>query len=153
LPLTGDLIEQLIPPAIAKPYTESLRPLSEEMAKPGPDPGAVQKDSPKVIMALDRCLEELAKKRFDAAEVQQLIDRLDNRGAWDRVASWDEACQRYLALEALRQAWVGLASDRKAEQDGLRIRLERLLGQLMFKEGYDSPQRFDPTGLGTLMAR
>jgi hypothetical protein len=117
------------------------------MAKPDPDPRVVKEESPKVIQSLDRCLEEITRKRFDAAEIQRLIDRLDDRGAWEKVATWDEACQRYLALEPLRQAWVGLAPDRNADQHRLRTELEKLRGQLMFPTDYDSPRGFDPTGI------
>ena len=153
LPLIGDLIEKLIPQTIAQPYAGALRPLSEEMAKPFPVPKVVQEEARKTADALGHCLEPLASKRFDAAEVQQLIDRLDRREAWDRVASWDEATQLYLALVALRQAWMALAPERKADQDRLGNRLEELRCQLMFPKGYDSPRYFDPAWLPARAAR
>jgi hypothetical protein len=147
LPLVSDLIEQLVPRSVAQPYTKALIPLSQEMARPVPNPRTVQERSRKVVELLDRCLETLASKRFNAAEVQRLIDRLDRRDAWDGVTSWDEAAQLYLALVPLRQARAELDPDRKADPDQLQARLEELLGKLQFPAGFDSPRSWDPTRL------
>ena len=91
-----------------------------------------------------QCLDDVAKHRFDVKTIEGLIDRIDDPKAWDKVASWDEAAQRYLALVPLYQSWLALAPMPTPKQDALRKRLGELLERLEFPKGFDSPRGFEP---------
>jgi Cytochrome c554 and c-prime len=145
LPLTEGLIERLVARPVAQPFTESLRRLSGVMAHPVPDRDAVKRETRETSDALGRCLEALAAKRFEAGEVRRLIDVLmKDAGAWDRATNWDEATRIYLALVALRQAWIELEPASTVDQEKLKASLEKLRRQLDFPGGFDSPRGFDP---------
>ena len=81
---------------------------------------------------------------FDAAGIERLINGLNRPEAWNKVASWDHAAQRYLALVPLNQARGRLDSRRLTEQKALSDELRNLLGRLSFPKDYDSPRGFDP---------
>jgi hypothetical protein len=146
-PLLGELlgpVKPLTDEASARESLESLSRLAALMAPAVPNPALVQRASHLAAEKLDRSIAGLAEARFDAEQVERLITALDGPEAWDRVASWDEATVRYLALVPLRQAWSELAPTRKADQDKLAIRLEAVRSKLYFPAGYDSPSGFDP---------
>jgi len=147
VPLAGELLEQLGTNPDGRSATESLGRLAAEMARAMPDPGIVERESKQAAERLGRYLSGLDRFRFDAGEVERLITALNRPAAWDRVASWDEATLRYLALVPLRQAWAELAPARKADQDQLEARLKELRCRLMFPSGFDSPRGFDPDKL------
>ena len=146
LPQTKDLMEQLLPAADAKAFEGALGPLTAKMAGLDSDPRAVEGEAREAARSLGRALDSLATKRFHADDVRRLIDRYQRPGV-DRPLGWDEAAQLYLALVPLRQAWIALAPERKAEQDQLEARLEELRRRLAFPDGFDSPRRFDPARL------
>jgi hypothetical protein len=100
----------------------------------------------KTSKSIDNCLRDVAKYTFDAKRIEDLIDQINDEKAWDHVASWDEAAQRYLALVPLYQSW--LASTAPAaptpKQDALHKQLCDLLERLEFPKGFDSPRGFEP---------
>jgi hypothetical protein len=144
-PLTDVVIKQFIAGAATQPYTESLDRLAQAMAQPVPDKGVVRREARAATESLGTCLNQLAGSRFGPGEVQRLIERLNHPQAWEKVASWDQAAQHYLALVALRQAWVGLEPARKADQDRLKTWLDDIYRKLTFPSGLDSPRGFDPS--------
>jgi hypothetical protein len=150
-PLAGDLLEQIKPdPGARAAASASLDPLARlaiEMSRTAPDPAIVNRESHMAADQLRRCVIDLDRTRFDAGLVERLITAINRSQAWDRVASWDEAVERYLALVPLRQAWIGLNPSRKADQDQLAARLEDLRSKLNFPPGFDSPSGFDPAKL------
>jgi hypothetical protein len=146
-PLCGELLAEFKPllgADLAVDPADSLRRLSAEMTRTVPDAAIVKRESQKAEEEVGRCLRALGHIRFDAGKVERLITAIDRPDAWDRVACWDEAAQRYLALVPLRQSWVALAPLRKTDQDRLATRLEDLRAKLMFPAGFDSPTGFDP---------
>jgi hypothetical protein len=123
--------------------TEALDRLAALMEKPGTVPqikSAVQDAS----RSIDGCLDDVAKHGFDVKTIECLIDRINDKKAWDDVASWDEAAQRYLALVPLYQSWRALDPARAAEQDALCKQFLELLDRLEFPKGFDSPRGFEP---------
>jgi len=143
-PLIGELLEQLGPDPDGRSAAESLGRLAAEMARAVPDPAIVERESLDATARLGRCVSGLNRARWGAGEVERLITALDRPGAWDQLASWDEATARYLALVPLRQAWVALDPARKADQDQLEAHLKQLRSKLEFPSGFDSPSGFDP---------
>jgi hypothetical protein len=146
-PLFGVLVEQKRPAVDARSATESvesLAGLAAEMSKTVPDPTTANRLAKTAADRVSRRASALAKTRFDAGEVEGLITAINRPEAWDRVESWDEAAQRYLALVPLRQAWTELAPARKADQDQLAARLEQVRARLIFPPGLDSPGGFEP---------
>jgi len=144
LPLIDELIETLGATSDARSYTESLGRLAREMAKPNPRRTVVNQESRQAVESLNRYLMGPGARHFQAGEVDHLIAALDQPEAWKRVASWDEAAQRYLALLWLRQASVDFAGDRKTAEVELKARLDEIFGKLIFPRGFDSPNGFDP---------
>jgi hypothetical protein len=144
LPLTEELIERLVAKPVAQPFTESLRLLSGEMARPVPDRDAVKRETREIFNSLRRCLMVLDAKRFEAGEIRRLIDLLKGPGARQLATGWDEAVRIYLALVALRQAWIELEPAAKSDQEELKASLETLRRHLDFPSGFDSPRGFDP---------
>ena len=67
--------------------------------------------------SIDTCLDDVATHGFDVKTIEGLIDRINDQEAWDHVASWDEAAQRYLALVPLYQSWLALEPARTPKQD------------------------------------
>jgi hypothetical protein len=147
LPFTTELIAELFPVSLAKPYADSVGRLSKEMGKAVPDPKVIQREAQTLVKWLGERLKTLKSERLNADEVRRLIDRLDRRDVWNRVASWDEACQLYLALVPLRQSHFKLAPTEQAERDRFKARFEKIRGQLQFSPGLDSPRSFDPSRL------
>jgi hypothetical protein len=118
------------------------------MARLISDPKPVPDQVGHLEEALGRGLDSLvAKKHLTLGDVRGLIDRLDRPDAWNRLASWDEAAQLYLAVVALRQSWVAMDPGQQAAQGQLKVRLEELRCQLEFPPGFDSPRRFNPSRL------
>jgi hypothetical protein len=144
LPLVGELTERLGAPPDARPSKEALARLAEEMARPGPRRTVVSKESRHAAESLRRYLMGPGVPRFQAGDVQRLIAAIDQPEAWKRVASWDEAAQRYLSLLWLNQAWVDLAGDKKEARAEIAARLDEIRVKLMFPRGFDSPGGFDP---------
>ena len=142
--MADELVEDLVTETEARPCVESLRRLSSQMEKAVRDTKAVRSALRESVPLVDRCLRAVASRRFRAEDVQRMIDRHIRADAGNRVASWDEAAQLYLALVPLRESWIDLAPERKAEQDRLRARLTVLREQLVFPGGWDSPKGFEP---------
>ena len=127
-----------------KPFEAAIERLIKEMTKPIPDRNEIPGHVNAVLEPLDRWLMEVSSRSFPLAEVERLITMFDDPKAWEGVDCWDEATQRYLALVPLYQVWCRLGSDRAADQQKLKQRLDELLRRLKFDEGFDSPQGFDP---------
>ncbi len=123
--------------------TEALNRLAILMEKPGSLPliKSAVKDASRSI---DTCLDDVSNHKFDVKTIEGLIVRINDQKAWDNVASWDEAAQRYLALVPLYQSWLALEPARTPEQGALRTRLAELLERLEFPKGLDSPREFEP---------
>jgi hypothetical protein len=147
LPLAEGLIEQLVGEPVAQRFSHSLCRLSCEMAEGVPDKDVVKRETRDASKTLKQCLEVLSQKRFEAGDVTRLIDLLEDPGAWDHAASWDEVARIYLGLVALRRAWIELEPARNADQGKLKTRLEELRSKLDFPAGFDSPRGFDPSRL------
>jgi hypothetical protein len=150
-PMTAALLESpvLSADARAKAFLSVLQPLSAETSRPIPDATAVKRMAEQGIRALDGVIQEFStgpasSRRFDAAGVEQLIDGFNHRESWNKVASWDHAAQRYLALVPLNQAWHPESPGRAKQQEALSQQLRAVLEKLRFPEGYDSPRGFDP---------
>jgi hypothetical protein len=133
-----------VPERLAQRCTKALAQLSAEMAKPVPDVTAVQKGANEAVTSLGLCLDALAFKRLNSAEIEALIKRLDARNF---IAGWDDAAQRYLALVPLLQSWIDLVPSHHDEQENLKARLEGDRRGLEFPGGLDSPKDFDPRAL------
>ncbi len=121
------------------------------MSRPVPDPAVVKSMADQCIKALDGVILRFSTQPasallFDAAGVERLINGLNRPEAGNKVASWDHAAQRYLALVPLNQARGRLDSRRQTEQKALSDELHNLLGRLSFPTGYDSPRGSIPDG-------
>jgi len=145
MPMTRELANGFIADPAARRFSESLEQLTALMAKPLPERTIVASQSRKTAESLGGCLEVLAAKRFDAREVETLLDIVNRREAWELVSSWDEAVQRYLALVPLYQARLALAPDQAPALQPLRREIDGLLEKLKFPRGFDSPSGFDPS--------
>lgn len=155
LSTTDELLAEIAKASDSGRFHETKGRLAAEMTKPFPDATAVKRLSREVVLALGPPENALKSQRFDGDGVAQLIGRLDQGGAWDGDASWDEAAQRYLALVPLWQSWVELEPGRKGDQDRLEARLKILRGLLRFPKGFDSPKglRIDSIRLQTTPIR
>ena len=92
--------------------------------------------------SIEKCLDDVAKHRFDVATIEGLIDRIDDPKAWEHVASWDEAAQRVPGAGAALPVVAGSAARiRTPKQEALRKRLAELLERLKFPEGLRQPAR------------
>jgi hypothetical protein len=84
-------------------------------------------------------------KRYGATGIAKLVETmnvLEDRGA---VKGWDDAAQRYLALQPLRLSLKSL--DPRWDDGPLKVELDRSYDLLRFPRGFDSPRRFDPASL------
>ena len=141
-PGSEELLATLLAGQNAQAATNPLTQVAIAMEKPDSLPrirAAVEVAS----RSLKTSLDQVAAHPFDVATIERLIDRLDSPQAWDDVASWDEAAQRYLALVPLYQSWLALAPNRTPKQEALRKRLAELLDLLKFPKGFDSPRGFE----------
>jgi hypothetical protein len=150
-PLTADLLNHSAvgQHAEVEELQSALKALAGEMCRPVPDAAVVKPMADKGIKALDGMISRYSTRPapaqlFDAAAVEQLIDVLNCPEAWNKVASWDHAAQRYLALVPLNQSRGPLDSPRQSEQKAFSEKLHHLLDQLSFPQDYDSPRGFDP---------
>jgi hypothetical protein len=144
LPICRELATQFIASPTTSTFSGSLDRLAALAARPGRARPGVAVHLGKTAGSLDTCLKGLASKPFDAPDVERLVGIINNPEAWQRVSTWDEAAQRYLALVPLLQSWQALDPSRAREQQALRRDIDRLLERLKFPEGYDSPRGFDP---------
>ena len=141
-PGSEELLATLLAGQNAQAATNPLTQVAIAMEKPDSLPrirAAVEVAS----RSLKTSLDQVAAHPFDVATIERLIDRLDSPQAWDDVASWDEAAQRYLAPVPLYQSWLALAPNRTPKQEALRKRLAELLDLLKFPKGFDSPRGFE----------
>ena len=130
-------------------FQSALKSLAGEMCRPLPDATLVKPMADNGIKVLDGVIQRYSTRPapallFDAAGVERLINGLNGREAWNTVASWDHAAQRYLALVPLNQARGRLEPRRQMEQKALSEKLHDLLSQLSFPKDFDSPRGFDP---------
>jgi hypothetical protein len=135
-----------------KEFQTALKLLTTAMSRPNPHAAAVRPMAERGIAALDGLIQEFSIRPassipFNAAGVEQLIDGFNRREAWNTVANWDHAAQRYLALVPLNQARGRLDSVGFKEQQALSAELRTLFDKLRFPEGYDSPRGIDPATL------
>ncbi len=143
LPVTDVLLGSSAVRPENRTATEALNRLAILMEQRGglPQIKSAVRDASK---AIDTCLDDVATHGFDVKTIEGLINRINDKAAWDEVASWDEAAQRYLALVPLYQSWLALEPARTPKQDSLRTRLAELLDRLEFSKGFDSPRGFEP---------
>jgi hypothetical protein len=122
--------------------TEALDRIAALMEKRAPvaEIRSALLDTSKLI---DAGLDDVAKRGFDARTIEGLIERINDQKAWARVASWDEAAQRYLSLVPLSQSFHALEPTRAQAHDALHQQLLQLLDRLSFPNGYDSPRGFE----------
>jgi hypothetical protein len=115
--------------------------LRAEMGRFAADPAKVAGAAGALSAALGRRLASLPEetKAYDAVRIKGLIKAVEAGAA---PGGWDAAAQRYLALQPLRQALIGL--DPAGDDGRLRAELETWFGQLKFPRGFDSPRGFDP---------
>jgi hypothetical protein len=141
-PGIDDLLASLAVDAGRQTANGTLERVTIAMEKPASSP-EIKAAAHDACGSLAKSLTSVAAHRFDQVTIEHMIDTIDNRQSWDRVASWDEAAQRYLALVPLYQSWLALAPDRTPKQEALRNRLAELLERLKFPEGFDSPRGFE----------
>ncbi len=147
MPMSRELANGFIADPAAGRFTESVDKLAALMAQTMTERTRIAAHSREAAEALGRCLEVLASKPFDAREVETLLGIVNRPGAWNRVSTWDEAVQRYLALVPLYQAKLALAPDQAPKLQSLRHEIDGLLEKLKFQPDFDSPSGFDPTQL------
>jgi hypothetical protein len=140
LPGTPDLLNQLVVGPDAKSLNEALEVVAVRMEKlatfPQIKPGAHAS-----IESLEKCLSSVATQPFDVATIERLIDKINSEEAWNQVASWDEATQRYLALVPLYQSWLALSPGPSEKQQALRKRLDDMSKYLIFQPGSERDLR------------
>ena len=137
---------------VVKQYQSALGSLVHEMSRPMPNPDKAKSSAEAGINALDALIREFSvgpasSRSLDASGVEHLIEVLNRREAWSKVANWDEAAQRYLALVPLNQARGRWDSGRRTEHKALSEELRTRLKSLTFPNGFDSPRGFDPSRL------
>ncbi len=143
LPASEDLLASLVvDPDQSRAAHESLKRVTVAMENAGPRE-EIRAAAHDATRSLKKCLAAVAARPFDVGTIERLIDRIDDPRAWERITSWDEAAQRYLALVPLYQSWVALAPDRGPKQQVLRKHLGELLERLRFPTGFDSPRGFE----------
>jgi hypothetical protein len=141
-----------------------LDELAAKLAQPDVDPTKLHGDINDVANSVRRLRAQAAQTPIDAA----LVDRfLLQAAAGDFApADWDEAAQRFLALQALWAAWQAaqpLAAD-AAPRHVVDAALETIRGKLQFPTlspeaslhpssfilhpSLDSPRDFDPAAVG-----
>jgi Cytochrome c554 and c-prime len=147
MPMVRELALDFIADPAARRFTDSIEQLTTLMSQSAPERSRIAASARTASDSLGRCLETLATKRFDANEVENLLRGVNRPQAWESVASWDEAVERYLALVALYQARSALAPDSAPGLQPLRREIEELLQKLKFPPGFDSPRGFDPSVL------
>jgi hypothetical protein len=150
-PLTAPLLENAAAGDLArvKEVDSAIKSLTDLMSRPLPDPALAKRMADKGTKALDAIIEEFSSRPASSfpvniQEVERLIEQLNRPGARSKIASWDEAAQRYLALVPLNQARLRLGPGRQAEYDALSGQLRAFLNKLTFPKGFDSPRGFDP---------
>jgi hypothetical protein len=133
-----------------KDFRASLDLLNTTMGKSAPDRQRAIEAARACSGELKMRLSNIGKRSWTVADVEAMINHVNDPQAWKTVRSWDAAAGRYLRLVPLSQAWVALRPrGSEAQQQQLRKRLEALLGDLRFPTGYDSPPRFDPARIGS----
>ena len=153
-PIVGELLE-IIPGAQHVSVTHlqaALKSLVAEMSRPIPNPDKVKSMAEVGIKALDDLIREYSigptsSRLSTDARVEHLIEVFNHLAAWKKVASWDEAAQRYLALVPLNQARGRLNSERRTDQKALTDELRALVDKLVYPKNFDSPRGFDPSRL------
>jgi hypothetical protein len=133
----------------AKDFQAAIESLVAAMGRPSRDAVKLRPSVEQGIRAIDGLVSDLSSRApasppFDAVGVERLIDGFNHVRAWSKVASWDHAAQRYLALVPLNQARGRLDPERKPTQQALAAELRAVLEKLRFPDGYDSPKGFDP---------
>jgi Cytochrome c554 and c-prime len=126
-------------------FVTALESLTGEMSRSIADAVKVRRLAETGIKIIDPLIREFSllpdgSSPVDANVVNKLITGLNDSDAWNTVASWDHAAQRYLALVPLNQA------RRKLDpiQPDLAEDLRKILSRLTFPTGFDSPRGFDP---------
>jgi Cytochrome c554 and c-prime len=132
-----------------KVVQSALQSLATEMSRPMPEVASVTQLADKAIKAIDGVIREFSVRLavsspLSGVAVERMIADLNRPEAWSKVASWDHAAQRYLALVPLNQARGRLDPRRQSEQKALSDELHKLLDRLTFPKDFDSPRGFDP---------
>jgi Cytochrome c554 and c-prime len=143
LPGAEELLAALVVDPDRQTASESLKRVAIAMKQPRAI-SQIKSAARDASGSIEKCLASVAAHGLDVATIERMIDRIDDPQAWNRVAGWDEAAQRYLALVPLYQSWLALAPDRTPKQEALRKRLAELLEALKFPKGVDSPRGFEP---------
>jgi hypothetical protein len=150
-PIAGELAANSagIEDAVVTQYRSALATVVREMSRPNTNPDRASSSVAAGKIALDALIRELSagaasSHTFSASGVEHLIDVLNRREAWDNVANWDEAAQRFLALVPLNQARIRRDPRKKPGQQALSDELRARLKSLAFPKGFDSPRGFDP---------
>jgi hypothetical protein len=130
-----------------KAFRASLDRLMATMGKSVPDRKQAIEAARQCSDEIKARLPDVTKRAWNGAEIEGMIDKVNDPKAWGQVGNWDAAAQRYLRLVPLHQAWCALAPQSGLAQQTLRKQLEELLGKLKFPPGYDSPRLFNPAGV------
>lgn len=117
----------------------SLTQLVDAINQPAPPAEEVRSRAGAAVNAYSRWLDTIKNARVAPDQAQRLMASCRN---WDKVASWDHAAQRYLALAALRESLLRQAPE-LVEPDS-RDRLLELFDFLRYKPTEDGPREFDP---------
>ncbi len=141
----------------AKTALASIERLRTEMAKAAPDRAAVHAMASDVAGQLDRLAKRVDQIAFGARTIEDLLARA---AAEDFApANWDEAAQRFLALEAFWKAYQFAIGQKAIEEHATEVTasLEQIRAKLAFPrpakqaitgpDGKPIPARIDsPTG-------
>ena len=106
MPGSEELLASLVAGPEGRAATKTLTGVVVAMEKPG----ALKEINAAVHEAsasIDKCLAGVAAHRFDVATIERLIDLFDNPQAWNHVAGWDAAAERYLGAGAALPGMAG----------------------------------------------
>ena len=123
---------------------DDLRAHRELMNDLTTDPSEASRSAAKLKGDFDAWLRSTSSAPMEMTEVLELVSALnsaDDGGKRKLVTGWDSAAQLYLALASLYRSQSQLLPGK--EDRKLLDELKRMLGELKFPPGYDSPQKFE----------
>jgi hypothetical protein len=123
---------------------EAFTSVQTEMGRFGSDPAKVSAAAQGLADALGRWLQSLPDdaRRLDPPKLKSLIATVRTNEPGGFAPGWDGAAQRYLALQPLQLSLKAL--EPASADPALDTELQSLFTALKFREGFDSPQGYNP---------